>query len=394
MRKRLSVWVNDASWPGRKLPPPSLRGVSFTNIDVMDMMLHIGCLAIPPDLTEVSINAWWAWLRYASAFSSQNPFLLREEYADLDPHQKTVLSDDFGMGVGLVYLIEKLNLRSVFDGRYFVKYLLPTVDAEVAKIAKNGQFKSPDFVGKDVHGRWHAIECKGTQTSHDQQREQVKNGILQKANIVFPRALRGEKLVSALLIGREGSGFSSSLRIDDPDGDIAFEINNENLKDAENAVMRATVARALGVAGFQRSAAIIASPYGARPFDRESSGEEESLRSQAMARMRRAAASELEQSASQPGRIKDALKTGREVRMALPRPIVVGGKTYNSIEAALTIPNELHEFLGEVAAERTENSVEFFDSFNIHGLKRSGDSTARRLDVGGVFIGELRLRSL
>ncbi|MGV1927539.1 hypothetical protein ACQZ6S_19740 [Agrobacterium tumefaciens] len=392
MRKHLSVTVNEASWPGRALPPPSLRGVSSTKIEVMDMMLHIGCLAIPPDLTEVSINSWWAWLRYASAFSVNGSFLLRKEYAELDPHQKTVLSDDFGMGVSLVYLIDKLNLQSVFDGRYFVKFLLPTVDAEVAKIAKNGQFKSPDFIGKDARGRWHAIECKGTQTSNDQRREQIRSGTLQKANIVFPHHIRGEKLVSALLIGREGGDFSSSLRIDDPEGDIAFEINNENLGEAQDAVVRATLARAVGVAGFQRSAAIVASPYGARPFDRETSGDEEALRRKAMARMRQAAASELHRSSLAPGRIKDGSKAGREVRIELPRPIRVGGRSYNSIEASLTIPNGLHELLGEVAAERTENSSKFLDEFDIRGFKSSGDQTVRRLDVGNIFRGELRLR--
>lgn len=358
------------------------------------MMLHIGCLAIPPHLTEVSINAWWAWLRYASAFSSQGHFLLRQEYADLDPHQKTVLSDDFGMGVALVYLIQKLDLQSVFDGRYFVQYLAPTVKAKVAKIAKNGQFKSPDFIGKDIHGKWHAIECKGTQTSVDARTDQIKNGSVQKANIVFPRAIRGEKLVSALLIGRESSGLASSLRIDDPEGDIVFEINDANLNEAESAVTRATIARALGVAGFQRSAAIIASPYGARPFDRQTSGEEEALRIAAMTRMRQEAAFELTETASMPGRILDGTEIGREARMQLPRPIVVGGKSYNSIEAALTIPKDLHALLAEVAAEQVENSTTRFAEFNIKGLKRSGDNTSRRLDIGNIFTGELRLRSV
>ncbi|MDX0333405.1 hypothetical protein GOC48_25265 [Sinorhizobium meliloti] len=360
----------------------------------MDMMLHIGCLAVPPHLTEVSINAWWAWLRYASAFSSQNRFLLREEYADLDPHQKTILSDDFGMGIALVYLIDKLRLQNVFDGRYFVQYLAPTVKAKVAKIAKNGQFKSPDFIGRDVTGKWHAIECKGTQTSADSQTDQIKNGAVQKANIIFPPTVRGEKLVSALLIGREKGGFPSSLRIDDPEGDVAFEINEANVDQAENAVIRATIARALGVAGLQRSAALIASPYGARPYDREASGEAERLRQNAMARMRQEAAVELSQSGSPPGRISDGSRIGREVRMQLPRPIAVDDKSYNYIEAELTVPNDLQALLEEVAAEQTENSTKLFDGFNIQGLERSGDKTSRRLDVGNIFTGVLRLRSM
>lgn len=365
-----------------------------TNIDVMDMMLHIGCLAIPPHLTEVSINAWWAWLRYASAFSPGNSFLLRQEYADLDPHQKTVLSDDFGMGVGLVYLVSKLDLRSVFDGRYFVEYLAPTVNAKVANIAKNGQFKSPDFIGRDGNGKWHAIECKGTQSSSDQRAAQIQSGTLQKANIVFPRAIRGEKLVAALLIGRQNGGFSSSLQIDDPEGDVVFEIDRQNLREAEDAASRATVARALGVAGFQRSAAVVASPFGYRPFDRETSGEEEVLRSAKVAQMLEEAASELRQKDSLPGRISDGIKTGREIRMELPSPVSVGEKSYNTIEAALTVPKDLYELLGEVVGQRAENSLDSFSGFQIEGLKRSGDNTARRLDVGGIFTGELRLRSL
>lgn len=44
---------------------------------------------------------------------------MTRSYADLDAHQKTILSDDFGMGVPIVWLIKHLPLVEIVDGRYF-----------------------------------------------------------------------------------------------------------------------------------------------------------------------------------------------------------------------------------------------------------------------------------
>ncbi len=394
--KTLAVHVNSPTWPTGKRPPLSLRHITSTDMNVMDMMLFIGCVAIPPHLSQVSLNAWWAWLRYITAFASGNSFMLRAEYGDLDPHQKSVLSDDFGMGASLSFLVEKLDLQTVFDGKYFVEFLAPTVSAHVAKIAKNGQFKTPDFIGKDSKGKWHVIECKGTQTSSDAREGQMTRGASQKANIVFNRkSISGQKLVSGLLIGRENGGFSSSLRIDDPEGDTEFEINDLNIAQAQEAGSRATVGRALGVAGFPSSAYLIASPYGTKLYDRETVGEEEARRKDILASMRRSAAAELQASfATAPGRVTDGDRIGRIVTMELPVPISIGKKIFNHIEARLTVSKDVYERVQEAALSEGGNSTDFVQSIPLEGFRRSGQRSFRQLEIGKLFRGELALRTL
>ncbi|MCL0329239.1 hypothetical protein M2T10_26750, partial [Escherichia coli] len=74
---------------------------------------------------------------------------MTRSYADLDAHQKTILSDDFGMGVPMVWLMKNLPLVDIVDGRYFLQRYGASHGAYQHRTAKRGPNKTPDFV---VHG--------------------------------------------------------------------------------------------------------------------------------------------------------------------------------------------------------------------------------------------------
>lgn len=389
MQRELSVRVDRKTWPKGKRPPASLLPArKRVSIDILDMMLRIGSLAIPAMSIEHSINAWWAWLRYASAFTDGPEFRLKAAYANLDAHQKAVLSDDFGMGVTLSYVVPALDLQTLFDGRYFVDFLAPSVSAKAVQVAKNGQLKSPDFIGQDSAGRWHAIECKGTQTSSQARRDQLKTGRHQKANVVFPPSVRGEKLVSALLIGRATGSFRSSLLIEDPEGDTQFRLRKGALAGAEEAARRATIARALGLIGYPAMAANIAAPYGEHAYDRETSGREEQLRMEVVQRKRASLGPELDRAVElDTDRFTDGGSIGRQI--ILSARIATSEGDYTRIRGRLSMPRSTFDSIREMVVDPEQ--PEHLDEIAVSGIKTESDGTSATLAIGSIFKAEVEL---
>lgn len=72
--------------------------------------------------------------------------------------KKTILSDDLGMGFVYVFLNEIVEIKSWVDTNFILKYN-QTVSPKSA--ARNGQYKSPDFLVLDSKSRFYLIECKG-----------------------------------------------------------------------------------------------------------------------------------------------------------------------------------------------------------------------------------------
>ncbi|MBI6201441.1 hypothetical protein [Providencia rettgeri] len=127
--------------------------------------------------------------------------------ADLDAHQKTILSDDLGMGVPMVCLMKNLPLVDIVDGRYFLQRYSASHGAYQHRTEKRGPNKTPDFV---VYG--HDRKCKGTQSGEAFRDNQIDSGISQKLSIKFPPGHTGQRLVSGLSIDIE-DGNPSHLKI-------------------------------------------------------------------------------------------------------------------------------------------------------------------------------------
>jgi len=63
----------------------------------------------------------WAFVRYFFAVTNDNDLRLTPDFQSIDAHQKTILSDDFGMGFTMHWLAQRLNLIAACDGRYFIE---------------------------------------------------------------------------------------------------------------------------------------------------------------------------------------------------------------------------------------------------------------------------------
>ena len=89
-----------------------------------EVLLMIGRLTTPVLASGASLAEFWAFARYIFAWRSEEMLALTPEFAELDAHQKTILSDDIGIGLPLHWLSQRMNLIGICDGRYFIERYL------------------------------------------------------------------------------------------------------------------------------------------------------------------------------------------------------------------------------------------------------------------------------
>lgn len=299
------------------------------------MLLLLGYLTTPTSSTGVSLSEFWAWVRYLAAVTADDDLRLTRSFADLDAHQKTILSDDFGMGVPMLWLNERLAFDRICDGRYFMQRFAADVGATAQRTAKRGPNKTPDFVGRDAAGVWHVVECKGTQSGPDYSENQLGDpwpfatgGVAQKRSIVFPRAYTGQRLVCGLCIGVQEGKFASRLTVVDPEPEDPFEVRPEQMYAADDAATRAVVSKVLRLSGFEVSAEATAAPLGRFPYSVRSKSRRFDEARQAVVDDRDQRARD-ELGATVRGRDAtsfDGRFRGRERFFNLPRPVLIDGE--------------------------------------------------------------------
>ena len=179
----------------------------------------------PPSYVGFTLADTWAHQRYFAAVDPVATELrLRSEWDDLDPHQKTILADDWGVGFPLLYLQQKLDLFDIVGTDAWLKYLEKIVGKINIPKKKNGPPKLPDYIAIDSALRLHAFECKGTQTSRAHLSKQIKSGVLQVSNLKSTGALPSKMhsrfdswLVAGLYVPTSKAKAQPLLLIADPD---------------------------------------------------------------------------------------------------------------------------------------------------------------------------------
>lgn len=350
MKRELEILIDQKTWPKKnKLPhfPKNFHsGSIIDNISIPSMLLMIGYLTTPTSSTGVSLSEFWAWIRYLSAVTNDKDMRLTESFYALDAHQKTILSDDFGMGVPMLWLMTTLDLDQIVDGSYFIKKIAASVKARSVKTGKRGPNKTPDFVAKDIYGNWHVIECKGTQSGPDYSDKQLGikgkkgvGGIVQKKSIIFPAGHTGQRLACGLSIGIENRS-SSLLKIVDPEPDEPYEVDEQNMIYADDAVIRGALSKYLRMSGLEITAERIAAPLGRTPdVNRYKSRTAERHREEWVKDREKRSQFEIRQ-------FLDARKikrrfNGRVRVIELPRPVIVNDEVISKVIIRQMINNEI-----------------------------------------------------
>ena len=129
-----------------------------------------------------------------------------------------------------------------------------------ATTAKVGPTKAPDYVVLDHAGKWHVLECKGTQSGIRSRDKFLKNALAQKQVILINGAIRGERLAAGLSISNEDQNRDSELRVVDPDADPVLTLDLSREAEMQLMLHRLAVARALGVIGLSDAAVEVSLP--------------------------------------------------------------------------------------------------------------------------------------
>lgn len=397
MQRDLKVIIDKSTWPGvgkqPSFPKTFKNGESAYALNIPAMLLMIGYLTTPTSSTGVSLSEFWAWVRYLAAIAEQSDLSLTQSFWELDAHQKTILSDDFGMGVPILWLCEKLSLVQIVDGRYFMQRIASSLGASQARTAKRGPNKTPDFVAQDASGRWHVIECKGTQSGSEYSLKQLgvkgpppKGGVAQKCSILFPPGHTGQRLVCGLSIDVEG-GAGSVLKIIDPKAKEPFVLGADQMRLAQDAANRGVMAKALRMAGLEVTAEAVASPFGRRPEDKPArTSKEEDARRKMTEERDRKSRDEIRGVISR-GQAFNGNFRGRETVVELPREVLVDGQSIRKVVVRQAVNREALEELEqnpsvEVLANQ-ENTVKW-TRLKGESVVEGRDRTAM-MHIGRVF---------
>src|SRR3989442_13166029 len=155
------------------------------SIRAIDLLHKIGFLTTPNGVNMARLSASWATRRNFWAIGApvaQEPNLrLSDDARRMDFHQKTLLSDEFGIGMA------GLLIEDFFGTASFVDISIALNDpAAFQDIERQGEAQ-PDYLmwGEEDGSPYYVIECKGTQSNKGESYHQLRRGLEQVPSVVL-----------------------------------------------------------------------------------------------------------------------------------------------------------------------------------------------------------------
>jgi hypothetical protein len=388
--RQLEVAIDKKSWKRRPMPNWAVTSPDIHTVNVAQALLMLGSITTPNGLSAGSPERYWACIRYFSACTSTRDLRIRTPFQDLDPHQKGILSDDFGVAIATYWLQDQLGgVRSIVDGRRFA------INMGVKKrLPKVGNRKCPDFVLEDHHGKFHLLECKGTQSGRGYLDRAMKTGELQKMGIKIAPGLRGERLVIGLSLVGEADSEHSQLYVRDPSVESISEIGKGGATRASQIIRRLSLARALNLTGFSRTAFELAWPVGISLGSPEvellSQYEKKSLSRKPEDRLGDWQ-NEISQELTAAPQRKDGDFITQSVNFDVPPLQIAAGEIATSISVRRGIRRTIVDELALAGDEIREAADEQLKEMTVaeNAVSFSEGERSARLDYGGYFFSEV-----
>ena len=206
-KRRADLLAKQTAVPVSKRPRvvDDLEGRREWTIRAIDLLRKIGYLTTPSGINMAQLSASWATRRYFWAVGEpdQGPpaasdFRLSFDARQMDFHQKTLLSDEFGIGMaGLV-------AESFFATDSFSDVSAALGNPELFQnIAQQGEAE-PDYLmwAEGANTPYYVVECKGSQTDRNTSYDQLRRGLEQVRTINMepePRELLTLVIATCLL---------------------------------------------------------------------------------------------------------------------------------------------------------------------------------------------------
>jgi hypothetical protein len=195
---------------------PAFDGLNWS-IRPADLLHKLGRMTTPRNLGNMSrLSASWATRRYfwaiAEELSWNNFFRLSNDAIGLDFHQKTLLSDEFGVAMAGLFMEQRLGAPSSLD------ISLALRDEQLKNEIQQTGDTQPDYLmwSQQPNPPYFVIECKGTQSGRNQSLNQLRRGLEQLPSIVFTN---NDRQSTSIVFATCMSSRSTTLFLIDPPDD-------------------------------------------------------------------------------------------------------------------------------------------------------------------------------
>jgi len=194
--------------------PQVINALQQTNeltIRPVDLLRKIGDLTTPAFANMARYSASWATRRYFWAIEPGNgPFRLSTDARQLDFHQKTLLSDEFGIGMG------GLVMERLFQTTAFADMSAALADPTIGVFQEGDP--EPDYLMwcSDPQLPYFVVECKGCQSNRYSAMDQLRRGMEQVPTIKFANS---DRQVISVVIATVMEADSTTVFVIDPPDD-------------------------------------------------------------------------------------------------------------------------------------------------------------------------------
>jgi len=269
LNKQVDIEVLAETWKPPAIVPAALISAAQSSpfsVDFFCALMFTALWTRPPIRYGFSLSDCWAWLRYLPAIAPTPGLRLCEAWTTLDPHHKTVLSGDFGVGFTTWFLHQTLDFVKFSDTLWVVNSLSPGA-FQLSSSARRGPKKSPDYIAEDSKGNFSVFECKGGQSSRKELLAAMERGVPQKANVQAIGATQLQySLVAGLFIPQFEHSDDAAIVIGDPEW--------EELRGQLSHFSRDEIGRAISQVAHSKELALLELPNTANTLVRAQGSEE------------------------------------------------------------------------------------------------------------------------
>lgn len=254
MNRSLDVIVDSGSWETAPVPAELVTRGGIRQVNVLRALLFTALWTRPPQFYGFSLNDLWAWHRYRPAISERTDLRLREEWGAVDPHQKTILSDELGVGFTTQLIQEAFPCGEFTDTLYVVKILEPD-SFTLNSTARAGSQKSPDYIARLQGSDWLVLECKGTQSSQAALKKAITRGRAQKKSLQAKSAGSiKHSLVAGLYIPQWESNEMACIWVADPSWkELESLLSGQPKGRVDEAITQVALAKQLALTGLREA---------------------------------------------------------------------------------------------------------------------------------------------
>jgi hypothetical protein len=192
-----------------------LAGSQTISIRPIEFLRKVGELTTPKTINLSRLSASWATRRYFWAIADPGantqaaaPFKLSRDARSMDRHQKTLLSDEFGMGFAGIVAERLLSAPEFVEVDYAIS------NPQRFFGAKASTKRRPDFLMWGNPNALFVVECKGSQTTRASVVSQLRRGLEQLPSIQTDGVSQVALVIAAHLYGR-----GTTVHVIDPPND-------------------------------------------------------------------------------------------------------------------------------------------------------------------------------